>query len=255
MIWNWYQFAEFVSGKMSNIKYQISNALLALSVVAAMILASRAAHAQEPAPTSLSDGPPPFQIPFNSPPSPSTWYVIQWFGNTETAYTYRSQWYRGGQGLHFGIDFSTPCGTKVAAIADGVVIGFDELQYGSGPHNLLVLHDNEFVSLYGHLLEPPLVALYDEVEQGQVVGLTGDPDLTCTSRPHLHLEIRDRGSYHSYNPVLFIDADWETLALFGPVGFERDLDNPRQWVTPFDQPVVTFGDPLLNDYAKPWPNY
>ncbi len=225
--------------------------ILAVLSVAAMVWIGQAARAADPTPPF--EGAPPFQLPFSSSPGPSTWYVIQWYGNTETAYAYRSQWYRGGQGLHFGIDFSVRCGTEVVAIGDGLVIGFDELQYGSGPHNLLILHDNDYVSLYGHLLEPSLVALHDEVKKGQSVGLSGDPDLSCTSRPHLHLEIRDRGSYHAYNPILFINADWESLALFGPVGFERDLDNPRRWMTLFDQPDTTFGGPLLNDFTNPWP--
>jgi murein DD-endopeptidase MepM/ murein hydrolase activator NlpD len=230
--------------------HRIMGIVILLSV-AAMVWIGESASAANPAPF-FQEGPV-LQLPFNTPPGPSTWYVIQWYGNTQTAYYYRSQWYRGGQGLHFGIDFSTRCGTEIVAVGDGIVIGFDELKYGSGPHNLLILHGDDTVSLYGHLLEPPLVALYDEVKQGQVIGLSGDPDLTCTSRPHLHLEIRDRGSYHAYNPIRFIDADWDSLALFGPVGFERDLDNPRQWMTPLDQPNTAFGEPLLNNFANPWP--
>ena len=64
----------------------------------------------------------------------------------------------------------------------------------------------------------------DTVQRGQVVGLTGDPDLTCESRPHLHLEVRDApGHFRAYNPVTLIDADWDALALgaTGSLGFER----------------------------------
>jgi len=89
-----------------------------------------------------------------------------------------------------------------------------------------------------------------------VVAKVGDPDETCTSRPHLHLEIRNTGLYnHAYNPILLIDADWDTLALVGPFGrsFARDLGDPRRWQRLDDQPEVDFWGPRLNDYANPWP--
>lgn len=197
---------------------------------------------------------PPFRLPFAEAPGPSTWYVIQFYGNTQSAFRWRAKWYEAGQGLHFGLDFAAACGTEVVAIGDGVIVGIDDRQRGSGPHNLLILHDNDYVSLYGHLLEPPALYLGKRVERGEVVALSGDPDLTCTSRPHLHLEIRDSRYGFAYNPVLFIEADWDSLALFGPTsGFQRDLDHPRRWVTPYDQPTVDFWGPMLNDYEHAWP--
>jgi hypothetical protein len=51
-----------------------------------------------------------------------------------------------------------------------------------------------------------------------------------------------------------IDADWDSLALLSSGGnFEIDLDNPRQWTTIDDQPMVDFGGDLLNNYENPWP--
>jgi hypothetical protein len=93
------------------------------------------------------------------------------------------------------------------------------------------------------------------VRRGDAVGLTGDPDETCASRPHLHLEIRNPGYNIAYNPIPLIDADWDGLALVGQfgAGFQRDLRNPRQWQWMDDQPDVHFGGPMLNDYALPWP--
>src|SRR5262245_50076531 len=63
----------------------------------------------------------PFSLPFNTPPGPTTWLVGQQFGNTGGAFNFGPYWYGAGQGLHFGVDFNTPCGTDVVAIADGVV--------------------------------------------------------------------------------------------------------------------------------------
>ena len=130
----------------------------------------------------------------------------------------------------------------------------DETRFGSGPHTVVIDHQNGFASLYGHLLERPEVEPGQPVKQGEVIGLTGDPDLTCASRPHLHLEIRNDTYHYAYNPVIFIEADWDTLALYGPPGgFQQDLSDPRRWTLPTDQPPVDFWSPFLNDYAYPWP--
>jgi murein DD-endopeptidase MepM/ murein hydrolase activator NlpD len=198
----------------------------------------------------------PFGVPFDTPPGPSTWLLSQAFGNTTTAYQYREVWYGSGQGLHFGVDFSVPCGTEVVAIGRGVVVKVDASEHGSGPHNLLIRHEEQgYVSLYGHLLERPHLNVGQRVRRGEVVGWSGDPDGTCTSRPHLHLEIRSLNLGVAYNPTALIDADWDSLALVGPspIGFQRDLRDPRQWQFMDDQPDVRFGGPLLNDYPTPWP--
>jgi murein DD-endopeptidase MepM/ murein hydrolase activator NlpD len=162
--------------------------------------------------------------------------------------------YAAGQGLHFGLDFSAKCGTKIVAIGDGVVLGADG-PWGSAPHNLLIDHRNGYWSLYGHLLERPNLNAGDRVTKGQVVALSGDPDSTCNSRPHLHLEIRANNNERFVNPINLIEADWNTLALFGQFGrgFERDLDDPRKCQTMYDQPDGVRGAPFINEFANPWP--
>jgi murein DD-endopeptidase MepM/ murein hydrolase activator NlpD len=205
-------------------------------------------------PTTSTQGQRPFGLPFADPPGPSTWLFVQAYGNTVGAYVQRRAWYSAGQGVHFGIDLSAPCGTTIVAIGDGVVAGVDG-PWGSGPHNMMIDHPNGYASMYGHLLERPKLQRGQVVKKGQPIALSGDPDSTCFSRPHLHLEVRDRSYAHFNNPVLLIEADWDSLALsssFGR-GFERNLDNPRQWQSMYDQPEVRGGGPLLNDYARPWP--
>ncbi|GAB4582151.1 MAG: hypothetical protein Fur0022_49080 [Anaerolineales bacterium] len=199
---------------------------------------------------------PPFTLPFADPPSPSTWLLGQTYGNTTGAYVNRINFYQAGQGLHFGMDFSAPCGTPIIAIGDGTVTYVDNLGFGSAPHNLMIDHPNGYASFYGHLLETPTLQAGQTVQQGQIIALTGDPDETCTSRPHLHLEIRNAAAYNlAYNPAPLIQADWDSLALIGSfgTGFSRDLSNPRQWQFLADQPDVQFWGPMLNDYANPWP--
>lgn len=227
---------------------RLAAAALALALAAAALHVVRAPAAQAE--------PPPFGLPFAEPPGPDTWLLLQPYGNTTLAYVYRQTSYGAGQGMHFGVDFLARCGTTVVAIGDGVVAEVDNRFRGAGPHNLLIDHPNGYTSLYGHLLARPRLEPGQLVQRGDPVGVSGDPDRTCFSRPHLHLEIRDR-RYRSraYNPALLIDADWDRLALVGAAGFsfQRDLDDPRRWQDLLDQPPVYFGGLLLNEYANPWP--
>ncbi len=196
-----------------------------------------------------------FGLPFATPPGPNTWLMGQSYGNTVGAYYRRVDWYGAGQGIHFGIDLSAKCGTPVVAIGDGTVALVDALYHGSLPHNLSILHPNGYISFYGHLLETPNLRPGQPIRKGDVIAKTGDPDLTCTSRPHLHLEIRDRSHARAYNPIVLIDTDWDALSLTGAFGrgFQRDLDNPRKWQTPYDQPEIQFGGPLINEFTHTYP--
>lgn len=201
------------------------------------------------------DEKPPFILPFAKPPGPDTWLFQQPYGNTTFAYRFRQSSYWAGQGLHFGVDFAAPCGTPVLAIGDGIVHSIDN-NHGAGPHNLMINHPNDYASFYGHLFVRSHLKIGQEVRAGEVVGLVGDPDLTCSSRPHLHLEIRDALSHRrAFNPLALIDADWERLALYGShsLTFEQDMADPHRWQNLLDQPEIKFGDPLLNDYENPWP--
>jgi murein DD-endopeptidase MepM/ murein hydrolase activator NlpD len=198
----------------------------------------------------------PFRLPFLDPPGPGTWLLGQTYGNTTGAYRQRRIIYEAGQGLHFGVDLSARCGYPVVAIGDGVVTKVDALEHGSAPHNLMIDHANGYASFYGHLLERPALEAGQTVQAGQIVAKVGDPDSDCASRPHLHLEIRNAGLYNqAFNPILLIEADWDTLALVGPFGpgFARNLSEPRRWQSLADQPQVKFWGPILNDYPNPWP--
>jgi murein DD-endopeptidase MepM/ murein hydrolase activator NlpD len=213
-------------------------------------------HAGIPAVEPAAEMPdtPPFSLPFAAPPGPDTWLLGQSYGNTSGAFIQRNIFYQAGQGIHFGLDFSAPCGTEVIAIGDGVISEVDS-SHGSWPHNLTIDHPNGYSSFYGHLLEKASVGPGQPVKQGEVVALSGDSFGTCRSAPHLHLEIRNNFHNKAYNPVLLIEADWNSLALIGSFnrGYERDLENPRQWQRLQDQPNIIFGGPMLNNYAQPWP--
>lgn len=200
----------------------------------------------------------PFTLPIAQPPGPSTWLLGQPYGNTIGAFLNGDRWYSAGQRLHFGLDFSMPCGTPLIAVADGEVAFVDDLGFGSGPHNLLLRHPQAgLISLYGHLLERPTVTPGQPVRQGDVVAYSGDPDETCDSRPHLHFEVRSLDYFTAYNPVTYIDANWHALSAIGAFRypqFQQDLDNARRWMSIDDQPSVAFGGRSLNSYAAPYPD-
>lgn len=199
----------------------------------------------------------PLDLPVALPPGPDNWLLGQPYGNTVGAFFNGDRWYRAGQRLHFGIDLSMPCGTPLVAVADALVMGVDDLTFGSAPHNLILRHEESgLTTLYGHLLERPPLVNGQRVTRGQVVGLSGDPDLTCDSRPHLHLEVRSLDYRTAYNPVDYINANWDALAMIGSFSsqtFERDFDNARRWLTLDDQPDVAFGGAALNLYNASWP--
>ena len=228
-----------------------------IGLMATALLIARPIQAEPVRSTATPSATParPFRLPFTDPPGPGTWYLGQGYGNTIGAYFQRDVMYRAGQGLHFGVDFSAPCGTTVVAIGDGAVAKVDAPEHGALPHNLLLQLDAGYSALYGHLLERSKLKVGERVTQGQPVGLSGDSFGTCHSAPHLHLEIRSPNYLTAYNPINLIDADWNTLALVGAYqrGFERDLSDPRKWQYPDDQPDTKFGGPLLNNFAQPWP--
>lgn len=199
----------------------------------------------------------PMILPVTGAPGASTWIFGQAYGNTTGAYNFGDAWYSAGQGLHFGIDIAMPCGTPLVAVADGEVAFVDNLSFGSAPHNLILRHPTlGLTTLYGHLLGPAPVTQGQFVTQGQLVGYSGDPDSTCVSRPHLHLEVRSLDYRTTYNPFDYIDANWHSLAstvAFGTPLFQGDMMNARRWMTLEDQPDVSFGGARLNRYASVWP--
>ena len=229
---------------------------LGLTRRAAGALAFLALGLAIPAAPGVRVAAPPFRLPFAEAPGPDTWLLAQGYGNTTFAFRARSSTYYAGQGVHFGVDFDAACGTPVLAIGDGIVVAVDNPYHGAGPHNVIVDHPNGYGSLYGHLRQRASLKIGDPVRAGDVIGLVGDPDLTCASRPHLHLEIRSAPRHdHAYNPIPLINADWERIALAGGVAhaFQIDARQPARWTSLADQPSIQFGESLLNNYAQTWP--
>ncbi|MEW6568176.1 MAG: hypothetical protein AB1449_08440 [Chloroflexota bacterium] len=69
--------------------------LLALALLAGLEPQVPPTRAAPPADTET----PPFRLPFTEPPGPDTWLLIQPYGNTTFAFTYRRLVYGAGQGF------------------------------------------------------------------------------------------------------------------------------------------------------------
>jgi murein DD-endopeptidase MepM/ murein hydrolase activator NlpD len=94
------------------------------------------------------------------------------------------------QSRHLGLDYAVPSGTPVRAINRGQVILARPLYFEG---NCVVLdHGQGLLSLYLHLSEFK-VREGDEVETGQLIGLSGGTGRA--TGPHLHLAIRWKGMY------------------------------------------------------------
>ncbi len=200
---------------------------------------------------------PPLRLPMASQPGVNTWLLGQPYGNTIGAFLRGDDWYRAGQRLHFGMDFAMPCGTPLVAVGDGEVLFVDDLGFGSAPHNLVLRLDAGYTALYGHLLNRAPLRPGARVAAGDLVGYSGDPDETCDSRPHLHLEIRSLDYQTAYNPAALIDANWHALAAIGGFSyplFQQDITNARRWMHIDDQPDVRFFGAALNRYTLPYPD-
>jgi len=109
----------------------------------------------------------------------------------------RGQVRPGVEESHPGIDIAVPIGTPVRASGGGSVT-----QAGYEPdYGLFVLlrHPSGYETMYGHTSRL-LAAEGDEVEAGQVIGLSGNSGRSTA--PHLHFEIRRDGK--SVDPLTLV---------------------------------------------------
>lgn len=91
--------------------------------------------------------------------------------------------------FHTGIDYGCPTGTPILAFDDGTVqfSGWDTTGYG----NCVIIYHNESAStLYAHLNTIPTVAAGTKVNQGDIVGISGNTG--NSTGPHLHFEARKK---------------------------------------------------------------
>ena len=101
---------------------------------------------------------------------------------------------------HPGIDIAVPVGTPVRASGGGTVTaaGYDA-DYG---FFVLLQHPSGYETMYGHTSRL-LAAEGDQVQSGQVIGLSGNTGRSTA--PHLHFEIRHDGK--SIDPLELVKEE------------------------------------------------
>lgn len=105
--------------------------------------------------------------------------------------------FTGRPSYHTGVDLAAPEGTPVRAAREGTVVasGWDPV-YG---YYVIMEHDDVFTSFYGHM-SVVHTELNANLTSGMILGEVGSTGLS--TGPHLHFEIRVRGS--ARDPVQFL---------------------------------------------------
>jgi murein DD-endopeptidase MepM/ murein hydrolase activator NlpD len=92
---------------------------------------------------------------------------------------------------HKGVDYAAPTGTRIKAASDGVV-SFTGVKGGYG--NVIILkHQNNMSTLYGHLSRFAGLRTGQRVSQGQIIGYVGKSGMA--TGPHLHYELLVNGQH------------------------------------------------------------
>ena len=108
-------------------------------------------------------------------PFSGEWPITQYYGETVTS------------SFHTGIDYGCPMGTAILASSNGVIrySGFDHTGYG---YCVIIEHDATHATLYAHLSSLRFMTVGRKVEQGEVIGYSGNSG--NSTGPHLHFEAR-----------------------------------------------------------------
>jgi murein DD-endopeptidase MepM/ murein hydrolase activator NlpD len=190
----------------------------------------------------------PMETPWKFAQLPVGLDVMQWFyyfGNTIYAFNNGKRWNYDGysQGLHGGLDLGHPGGATVYAGVEGI---FDGPGRAFGPNRVDVLV-GDYRIIYGHLGSPANYPKGSRITPDMPVGKVE------TSLQHLHLEIRFQQAT-IVNPLLFIEKETRDglMARFPPNGQFGFYSSPRwnKWLTPFDQPTIVVGGPVIGPRAS-----
>ena len=94
-----------------------------------------------------------------------------------------------GGAPHNGIDMTGGPGSEIKSIGAGKVLakGFNN----AGGNWIAIQHDNDLISVYGHMRDPALVLAGERVDQNTIIGYEGATGFVTGS--HLHLSL-----YHEF---------------------------------------------------------
>ncbi len=133
-----------------------------------------------------------------------------------------------GTRAEYAYDIVMPIGTALLAVRDGTVIyveeDFADSTRVTGEENTIVVeHADGTVSNFGHLTTlGALVAVGDAVEQGDVIGMSGDSG--ASTEPHLHFEILAcEGEPIIFEPAVSFNSTCHSL----PTTFRNTRAHPQ----------------------------
>lgn len=107
-------------------------------------------------------------------------------GKVSSAFGVKTDPRTGTSTLNRGIEIATRNGDSVTAVGDGIVVITDSIR---GYGNYVVLyHPPNMYTIYGHLSDI-LVTLYQEVREGQIIGMAGGTGLVDDSISQLLFEL------------------------------------------------------------------
>ncbi|MGA7540999.1 MAG: M23 family metallopeptidase [Steroidobacteraceae bacterium] len=132
----------------------------------------------------------------------NTGYISSPFGPRVDPFT-------GGEEFHEGIDFAAPEGTRIHAVAAGIVTWAGPR--GGYGNMVQIDHGNGYATRYGHA-EKILVHVGETVNRGDVIALVGDTGRS--TGPHVHFEVLING--HEVNPARFVALRAGATAFAGP---------------------------------------
>lgn len=107
----------------------------------------------------------------------------------------------GGRRSHRGIDIFAPHGSKIVAVADGMISYIGEQPKGG---RCLWLMSNSGLSFYYAHLDRWVAGLYEgmRVHKGDLIGYVGNTGNAKNTPPHLHFQVADRGGVLNPYPIL-----------------------------------------------------
>jgi murein DD-endopeptidase MepM/ murein hydrolase activator NlpD len=136
---------------------------------------------------------------------------------------------------HRGVDYAAPTGTRIMAVADGVV---EFVGPRGGYGNLVIVrHQDRFLSYYAHMSAfAPKLAAGTKVAQGETIGFVGMTGLA--TGPHLHFEFHARNAAGEWSSVPAPDVIDTTLT--AAPGFAQKVKAYRASLA-----VADNGNPLI----------
>ena len=135
----------------------------------------------------------------------STGYESSGFGDRVDPFT-------GGEEFHEGIDFAAPQGTRIHAVAAGIVTWAGPR--GGYGNMVQIDHGNGYATRYGHA-EKVLVHVGETVNRGDVIALVGDTGRS--TGPHVHFEVLKYGREVNPARIVALRAGSSAFAAPAPV--------------------------------------